>query len=114
MDTDFNRTGSSHPRDTMLDRILNQRLQEQVRNHAIQNLIVKLDLSDEAVLKSDSLDVEVHLKKLNLAPKRNFRDIFRRQRQSQQVAKRTDHLLSGTWIVADECRDGMQRIKKKM
>lgn len=56
----------------MPDRIFYQRLQQQAWDQSIQRRWREIHFNGQPVLESDSLDVEIKVDQLHLAPQRNF------------------------------------------
>ena len=95
-------------------RILDQRLQQERRNHCHANVRRCIDGRLEASLKTNSENLEILLRELDLARQRLLRLDGRLQRRAQQVAQARDHSTDAARIAIDERRHRVERVEQEV
>src|SRR5579863_6200175 len=98
----------------MLDRILDQWLQQHARHHHIERRWIEF-LYDTQLLtaKADDFDVEIVIDKLEFFAQRSER-LAAVQQPSQNGGQLEDHVASRIWIEAHQRRNRIQRIEQKV
>src|SRR5205807_4057 len=101
-------------RDAVSNRVLDQRLEEQVRDERDARVRGDVELHRESVLESDALDLEIVAEDLELAREGNllFGDAV--ERRAQQLAQLGNHSLGGRCVGMDERRDGVEGVEEEM
>ena len=107
-------TAGGRVSDRMSHRILDDRLQNQIGNANIQHFRIDVNVSREAILKTNALDLEIAVQKLDLLLQRHFHRAGVFERQSEEVAEPRDHLARAFSVFAQQSRNGMQRVEEKM
>ena len=98
----------------MLDRVLDERLQDQPRHFGVERLGIDLELDRQAILEARLLDLEVLLQELQLLLQRDAGRAGAIERQAQQIAQAADHAIGGVGIRVHERRDRVQRVEQEM
>src|SRR5262245_16906210 len=98
----------------VLQRILDERLKDEIRHERVARSIVDAQRDLEPSLKTNLHDVEVPLQQLQLSLERHL--LFRRllQRVTKELAQPSDHPANAFRIAIDEARDGVKRVEQEM
>src|SRR2546423_1832996 len=98
----------------MLDRVFDQRLQDQVGHASVERLRIDLHLDGQAISKACLLDQQITFEHLQLLLERYFLHADVLQREPQQVAQARDQAVGLLDIPVHERRDGMQSVEQEM
>src|SRR5262245_14325804 len=93
--------------DTMLDRVLRQRLQNEIGYQRIGDLLARLDVDLEPSAEADFHDFKITLQKRQLLLERDLGLVGAFEGVAQQFTQAGDHPSHSTWIALYQCRDGM-------
>src|SRR6185503_19877352 len=94
--------------------VLDNRLEDQVRNTNVQNFRIDANVSSKTILKTNALNLEIAVEELNLLLQGYFHRAGILERQPEEVAQPRNHLARGFRLFAQQRRDRMQRVEKKM
>src|SRR5262249_6553774 len=102
-------------RDAVTDRILNQRLQHQMRNQTIRDRRIYIDPDLEAITQPELLDLQVLLGEMQFFTEGDLMRGLRLQRGAQKVGQPRDH-RGGRFALAlqNQRRDSVERIEQKV
>ena len=102
-------------RNRVLDRILNERLQDQAGHQRIRRTLVDVFLDDQAITEADLFDFEIQVQRMQLGPERDALHRIAVERVSQKIAQPAHSLVRGlVGAVEDERRDGVERVEQEM
>ena len=101
-------------RHAVLDRILDERLQNQPRHFGVERLGIDVEPDRQAILEARLLDLEVLLQELQLLLQRDARRARAVERQAEQIAQAADHAIGAVGIGVHERRDRVQRVEEKV
>ena len=101
-------------RHTVLDGVLDERLQDQPRHLGVERLGIDVVAHRQAILESGLLDLQILLQELELLLQRDARRAAAVERQSQQIAQAADHPVGRVRVGVDQRRDRVQRVEQEM
>src|SRR5262249_54788453 len=93
--------------ETVLDCILDNRLERQGRNRRGESVGRDLELVPDTVIKADLHYREIFFNKINFPLQRNLRLGVGPEQKVQQIAKHLDDGLGLVWSPVNEARDGV-------
>src|ERR1043166_4984710 len=94
--------------------VLDDRLEDQIRNADVEHLWIDANIGRESILKTNPLNLEVAVQELDLLLKCDLHRTGVLECQAQEVAETRDHLAGGLCVPVQQGRDRMQRIKKEV
>jgi hypothetical protein len=100
--------------DAVTNGILDERLQDEVRNWHVQDRLLDVDVDLEPVAEPRLLDVEVAPDELELATERHERAIAGGEGLAQEVAEPGDHLVGRLGILVHQLGNGVERVEEKV
>jgi len=101
-------------RDTVFDRVLDERLQQQRRHQRVERLGLDLVPDHEAVGKTCSFDLQVLAEEVELGAERDFLFAEPLEREPQQVAQTHERPIGGVHVAVHQRRNGVQRVEQKV
>src|ERR1051326_7360463 len=107
-------SGAGLGRQTMLDRIFDQRLQYQRRDLLASRFRRHIDLDAQTVSKAGLLDRKVGLKELELVFDGCKGTAGMSQHVTEHLGKPQGHFLGARWIFDDQISDRVKTVKQKM
>ncbi len=102
------------PGDAVLDRVLDERLEQQRRHQGLERLPLDVVPDDEAVGKPCPFDVEVLAKEVELGVQRHFLLAETLQREPQQLAEAHERAFGGLHVPMHQSRDRVERVEEKV
>ena len=110
---DDDRAGADLARQAVLDRVLDERLQDHARHDHVdgvgRNLLAHAQLRPEA----HDLDVEVLVDRLELLPQRDEM-LLAAQQTAQEAGQLVDQRSRRLWLRANQRRDRRERVEEEM
>src|SRR6266478_2672015 len=100
--------------DTVSDRVLHERLQEQGRDDGRRRPGIDAKRHTQAIAESRFLDGDVMVEQLELLLECDERTPFPVKRLPQQLRQARDHPVRLLRVLEDECRNGVQRVEEEM
>src|SRR5215510_7211476 len=94
--------------------VFNDWLENQIGNADIEHLRIDANIGRESILKTNALDLEITVQKLDFLLKCDFHRAGILECQSQEVAETRNHLAGGFSVSAQQRGDGMQGIEEKV
>ena len=101
-------------RDAVLDRVLDERLQQQVRHQRVERVGLDVEADDEAIGEARLLDLEVLCEEVELGLERDFLLAELLERQAQQVAQPHQRPVGGLDVAVHQRRDRVQRVEQEV
>src|SRR5262249_398552 len=106
--------GGGPGRDSVFDRVLHYRLQQQVRHPGVEHAGFYFHLHRQTILKPDALYFKVAPQKLELLVQRNLLSPCTVQREPQKVTQPRQHFLWRGRLLVDQRWNRVQRVKQKV
>src|SRR5215217_7565484 len=100
--------------DRMSHCVFDNGLKDQVGNTNVEHRGIYANVGRESILKTDTLDLEVAVQKLDLLLECDFHRAGVLERQAQEVAEAREHFAGAVSVFAQQSRDGMQGIEEKV
>src|ERR671939_594625 len=110
----FDLAGAGARGDGVADGVLDDGLQDEVRDAHVERFGVNLDARREAVLKTYPLDLQVTMQELHLLIQRDLLRAGVLQRQAQEVAEARDHRAGRLSVLVEQGRDGVERVEEEV
>ena len=98
----------------MLDRVLDERLQNQPWDLGVERFRIDLVADRQPILEADLFDLEILLQELELLLKRHGRCAGTVEGKAEEIAEAADHAIGGIRIRMHERRDRVQRVEEEM
>ena len=98
----------------MANRILDKRLQENVRHCRIERVGMDVELDPQALSKPRLLNLQVLFQEVEFLLQRNFLRPDALERQPEQVAELREHRIGRFSIAVHQRRDRMQRVEEEV
>src|SRR5262249_41674287 len=111
---DVNVVAAVPARDAVLDRVLDERLQDHPRHFAVERVGFDRHADSETILEARLFDVEVLLQELGLFLQRHLRLAAAIERDAEQIAQPADHSVGGIRIAVHERGNGVQRVEQEV
>src|SRR5262249_35852320 len=110
----FDSTGFLRRGHPVLQRVLDERLKDEIRHEGVARSVVDAQRYLEPSLKANLHDVALPLEQLQFPLERPL--LLRRwlQRVTQELAQPSDHPSNAFRIAIDETRDGVKRVEEEM
>ena len=102
------------PRDAVLDRVLDERLQQQRRYQRVECLGLDVVADHQTVGEACAFDLEVLAEKVELGVERDFLFAEPLEREPQQVAEPHQRAIGGVDVAVHQRGDRVQRVEEKM
>jgi hypothetical protein len=100
--------------DAVLDRVLHQRLKEEVRDRDRHRVGLNADLDGQAIAEADPHDVDIALEQGELVGERHLFDLPAFEGEAQQVAEPRDHVVGRVDVAVHQRRDPVQRVEQEV
>ncbi len=113
---DLDRPAARARRDAVLDRVLDERLQRERRNHAIERVGVEPLDDAQTVAEAQLLEREIVADESHLVGQRHVlaRRAFDVEHVAQHVAEPLERVLGGLRIATNERGERVQRVEQKV
>ncbi len=98
----------------VLDRVLDERLQDEVGHERVERLGLHVEAHDQAIGEARLLDLEVLRQEVELRLERDFLLADVLERQPQQVAQPHERAIGGLDVAVHQRRDGVQRVEEEV
>ena len=100
-------------RDAVTDGVLDERLQEQMRDARVEDGGIDVDRDAEPIAEARLLDRQIRLQDLDLLFDADFLRV-RPEAHSQQVAQSIDHDVGRLDVAPHQARDRVQRVEQEV
>ena len=100
--------------ETMADRILDERLQNQMRHERESSTVVDLELHRQPFAEACALDVEIRIEARQLLLERHLVLAHTLERQPKQRVKLSEHSLGGFRSLVCELGDRVQTVEQEV
>ena len=98
----------------MLDRVLDERLQQEVGQQRIERLGLDVEPHDQSIGESRLLDLEVLREEIELRLQRAFVLAEVLERHAQQIAEAHQRAIGGVDVAVHQRRNGVQRVEQEV
>ena len=94
--------------------VLNERLEDEVRNHEVKHVGIHRDFYSQPVFKPRLLDLKIALKKIQFFAQGDFLDTDIVQRITKKVAEPGKDSIGGVDVPVHQGGDGVERVEEEM
>ncbi len=98
----------------MAERVLHQRLEEEIRHPRVARFRVDVDRHAQPVAEAQAHDLHVALQEVELRLQRHFLRADVLEGHAQQVAQRGDHRIRAAHVLVHQRRDGVQGVEEEV
>ena len=98
----------------MLDRVLDERLQDEVRHERVERLGLDVEADNQAVGEARLLDLDVLREEVQFRLQWDFLLADVLERQPQQIAQTHERPVGGLDVAVHQRRNGVQRVEQEV
>lgn len=100
--------------DAVAQRVLDKRLQQQIRHGGVERLRVNVKLHGQPILKTNLFNFQILAEEFEFLPERHFLRSGAVERVTQQIAEPRQHPIRRLRIRQIEHRNRVQRVEEEM